>query len=77
MRAAWMAQELLTTFDEEISELSLHPTTGGTFEVIANGTVVWSREEAGRFPDIVELKKAVRDAIAPKKDLGHVDRKND
>ena len=25
LRSAWMAQELLTTFEGEISELSLHP----------------------------------------------------
>ncbi len=44
MRSAWMAQELLTTFDQEISELSLRPGTGGIFEVVANGVVVWSRK---------------------------------
>ena len=76
MRAAWMAQELLTTFDQEISELSLLPVTGGIFEVVANGKVVWSRKEAGRFPEITELKQLVRDIIAPEKDLGHADRKS-
>ncbi|MDN5870725.1 MAG: SelT/SelW/SelH family protein [Nitrococcus sp.] len=70
-----MAQELLTTFEQEISELSLHPEAGGIFEVIANGTCVWSRKEAGRFPEITELKQLIRDQIAPGKDLGHADRK--
>ena len=41
----------------------------------ANGNVVWSRKEKGRFPEITELKKVVRDVIAPQKDLGHIDRK--
>ncbi|WP_281560737.1 SelT/SelW/SelH family protein [Thalassomonas sp. RHCl1] len=75
MRSSWMAQELLTTFDQEISELSLQPGTGGIFEVIANGQRVWSRKEAGRFPEITELKQAVRDVIAPDRHLGHIDRK--
>ena len=75
LRAAWMAQELLTTFDQEITELTLKPATGGLFEVWANGQLVWSRKEAGRFPEITELKQRVRDHIAPEKDLGHVDRK--
>ena len=75
MRSAWMAQELLTTFEQEITELSLVPATGGTFEVIAAGKVVWSRQREGRFPEITELKQVVRDAIAPDKSLGHSDRK--
>jgi len=74
LRAAWMAQELLTTFEQEITALTLRPGTGGVFEVSANGKVVWSRKEAGRFPEITELKQRVRDEIAPAKDLGHADR---
>lgn len=76
LRAAWMAQELLTTFDQDITELTLRPGTGGVFEVYANGKRVWSRKEAGRFPDITELKQRVRDEIAPDRDLGHADRKD-
>jgi len=75
LRAAWMAQELLTTFDTEIDELTLIPGSGGVFEVIANDILVWSRKDAGRFPEITELKQLVRDLLAPDKDLGHADRK--
>lgn len=77
LRAAWMAQELLTTFDGEISELTLIPATGGIFKVTADEQVVWDRKSEGRFPDITELKQRVRDIIAPQQDLGHVDRKSD
>ena len=75
LRSAWMAQELLTTFDTEISELTLEPGTGGVFEVTVNDELVWSRKDAGRFPEITELKQLVRDVLAPEKDLGHSDRK--
>ena len=75
LRSAWMAQELLTTFDTEIDELTLQPGSGGIFEVIANDKLVWSRKDAGRFPEITELKQLVRDVLAPDKDLGHADRK--
>ncbi len=75
MRSTWMAQELLSTFDQEIDELSLLPGTGGVFEIIANGSLIWSRKNIGRFPEITELKQCVRDAIAPTKDLGCIDRK--
>ncbi|MDF9392713.1 MULTISPECIES: SelT/SelW/SelH family protein [Methylococcus] len=75
LRAAWMAQELLTTFDQEIGELTLKPGTGGIFEVWADDTLIWSRKEQGRFPEITELKRLVRDEIAPGRSLGHADRK--
>jgi selenoprotein W-related protein len=74
LRAAWMAQELLSTFDQEIESLTLRPGTGGIFEVSVAGQMVWSRKQEGRFPEITELKQRVRDHIAPERDLGHVDR---
>ncbi|QJD29364.1 SelT/SelW/SelH family protein [Methylococcus geothermalis] len=75
LRAAWMAQELLTTFDQEISELTLKPGTGGIFEVRVDDELVWSRKKEGRFPEITELKQRIRDRIAPGRSLGHADRK--
>ena len=74
LRASWMAQELLTTFDGEIDELTLKPGSGGIFEVSANDQRVWSRKAEGRFPEITELKQRVRDVIAPERDLGHIDK---
>ena len=76
LRAAWLAQELLTTFEGDIGELVLVPRTGGTFEVRANGDLLWSRHERGRFPELTELKQLVRDRIAPGRDLGHSDRRD-
>ena len=74
LRAAWMAQELLQTFEQEVGAVALVPGTGGVFEIRAGGETIWSREKEGRFPEIKELKKLVRDRIAPDKDLGHTDR---
>lgn len=74
-RSTWMAQELLTTFDGDIDELSLLPGSGGLFEIFANGKLIWSRKEMGRFPEITELKTSIRDVIAPEKSLGCIDRK--
>lgn len=71
MRSAWMAQELLTTFEDELDELTLCPGSGGIFEVHVNDRRVWSRKDEGRFPDIKELKQLVRNEIAPEKSLGH------
>jgi len=70
-----MAQELLTTFENELGELALVPGTGGIFEVRVDGEVIFSRNQEGRFPESKELKQLVRDRIAPDKPLGHSDSK--
>jgi selenoprotein W-related protein len=75
LRAAWMTQELLTTFDSEIGEVALLPGTGGVFEVRVDGEVLFSRKREGRFPELKELKQLIRDRIAPGKPLGHSDQK--
>ncbi len=71
LRAGWMAQELLATFESELGEVALVPGTGGIFEVRLDGRTIWSRKEESRFPELKELKQRVRDRIAPGKDLGH------
>jgi selenoprotein W-related protein len=75
LRSAWMAQELLTTFEDELHSVALRPGSGGVFEVTVDGATIWSRKEAGRFPDIKELKQLVRDRVAPDRDLGHSERR--
>jgi selenoprotein W-related protein len=74
LRAAWLAQELLTTFESDLSAVSLVPGTGGIFEVRLNGTLIFSRKMAGRFPESKELKQLIRDVIDPARDLGHSDK---
>lgn len=74
LRAAWMAQELLTTFESEIGGVCLKPGAGGIFEVRLDGETIFSRKAEGRFPESKELKQLVRDCIAPEKPLGHSDR---
>jgi len=74
LRAAWLAQELLTTFATDLGEVALLPGSGGVFEVCVDGETIWSRKERGRFPESRELKQLVRDRIAPGRSLGHSDR---
>jgi selenoprotein W-related protein len=75
LRASWMAQELLTTFADELGEVALVPGTGGIFEVRLDGERLWNKKQAGRYPEPKEIKQLIRDRIAPGKDLGHSDRK--
>lgn len=76
LRAAWMAQELLTTFEGELGEVALVPGAGGVFDVRVQGEIVFSRAAQGRFPESKELKQLIRDCVAPDKDLGHSERKS-
>jgi selenoprotein W-related protein len=58
LRASRMAQELLTTFQDELGEeVALLPGTGGVFDVRLDGDVVWSPADDGRFPELKELKR--------------------
>ena len=77
LRAAWIAQELLTTFSDELGEVALVPGRGGVFEVHLDGELLFSRAEQARFPEAAELKQLVRDRVAPERHLGHSDRKRD
>ena len=74
LRAAWMGQELLTTFEKELGELALVPGSGGVFRISVDGTLLWDRKERQRFPEIKELKQLVRDIVCPERSLGHSDR---
>jgi len=74
LRAAWLAQELLTTFEQELGEVALRPGTGGVFEIQVGDELIWSRKQEGRFPEAKEIKQRVRDRIAPERNLGHSDR---
>jgi len=75
LRAAWMAQELLETFEAELGEVALVPSEEpGRFEIRVDAATVWSRATDGGFPDAKELKRRVRDVVAPGRALGHVDR---
>lgn len=75
LRAAWMAQELLTTFEQELGGVTLKPGTGGVYDIRVDGALLFSRAAEGRFPEAKELKQRVRDVVAPGRDLGHADRK--
>lgn len=73
-RATWMAQELLTTFEAELGEVALVPSTGGIFEVRVDGETVWSRKSDAAFTDAADIKRLVRDRVAPDRALGHSER---
>lgn len=58
-RATWVGQELLNTFQDYTASLSLEPGRGGVFDIFVNGERIFSKHEAGRYPELRELKQAV------------------
>lgn len=75
LRAAWMGQELLSTFGQDLGEVALRPGTGGVFEIRVDGELIWERKRDGGFPEAKVLKQRVRDMAWPERDLGHSERK--
>ena len=75
LRAAYYAQELLTTFSDDLDRVSLAPENevGGTFRITCGESLLWDRARDGGFPQPKELKQRLRDHIAPDKSLGHSD----
>ena len=77
LRSAYMAQEILTTFADDLSAVSLKPAEiSGTFTIYLDEIVLFDRKERGRFPEIKELKQLIRDHVNPAKRLGHSDKKD-
>ena len=76
LRAAYMAQELLTTFADDLHGVTLQPSeTAGHYSIRVNEETVYDRKQWGGFPEIKELKQLVRDKVVPEKSLGHSDKK--
>ncbi len=75
LRAAYMAQELLTTFEDDLQGVTLKPSEiSGRYTIFINNEILFDRKREGRFPEVKELKQKVRDVVQPGKDLGHSDR---
>ncbi len=71
LRAAYLAQELLTTFEKELGEVALVPSSGGIFEVTLDGETLATNRETKRMPEAGEVKRLLRDRIAPERPIGH------
>jgi selenoprotein W-related protein len=75
LRAFWTAQELLTTFEDDLDAVTVVPSASkGIYAVVLNNDkLLWDRKERGGFPSQKSLKQIVRDLVEPEKFLGHSD----
>ena len=75
LRAAYMSQEILSSFTENILGVLLIPSEiSGRYTIRIDGEEIFDRKRAERFPEIKELKQLIRDIVAPEKSLGHSDK---
>ena len=75
LRSAWLAQELLSTFENQLGEVSLRPSEEpGTFLITVDTEEIWERKKDNGFPEAKVLKRRVRDIISPDMSLGHSDK---
>jgi len=78
LRAAYMAQEILSTFTDDIKSVTLQPSeVGGSYKIFIDEKKIFDRKEYNGFPEIKEIKQLIRDLVNPGKSLGHADRKSD
>jgi selenoprotein W-related protein len=68
-----MAQEILTTFNDDIKGVLLKTSeVAGRYTIYIDGTQIFDRKEAGGF---IEIKELICDLVNPDKSLRHSDRK--
>lgn len=51
---------MLGQFGAEIKQLSLVPSSGGVFDVVVDGELLFSRKQQGRFPTNDEIGELLR-----------------
>lgn len=52
--------ELLKTHEPAIEKITLYPSAGGVFEVVVNGTLIYSKKSSGRHANPGEVKMLLR-----------------
>ena len=74
MRASWIGQELIQTFEGQLPQITLSPSSeAGIFKIYCDTHLIWDRKIDQNALDIKVIKQRVRDQIAPDKELGHTE----
>lgn len=46
-------------YKQRIGSLRLIPSSGGVFEVVVNGELIYSKKRTGQFPDFDAIKREI------------------
>ncbi len=55
-----MTETLLPEFEPHVEQWTLIPGGGGCFEVTINGELVYSKAKTGQFPELEEIRQALK-----------------
>lgn len=74
LRAAWLAQELLTTFTDDLERVSLVPAQGGRFVITVAEpggapSTLWDRAQQKRFPGTWRVRASAHADQAEAKEI--------
>lgn len=58
-----MVEKLLADFEHKIDGVTIIPSRGGVFEVVAGDTLVYSKKATGRHAEYDEVAAPIRDLI--------------
>ncbi len=65
-----MVQAILGKYEHYIGDITLIPSKGGVFEVIAGDDLIFSKKEIGRHATIEEVMESLVEIIGPIQDQG-------
>jgi len=54
-----LTNQILNHYKTAVSSLEILPSAGGVFEVRKDGDLIFSKREAGRFPEWTEIRGAL------------------
>ena len=54
---------MLKEFEPQIAEWKLIPSSGGVFEVVVNGELVFSKKQLGRHAGVQEIRELIKARI--------------
>ena len=58
-----MVEHLLDDFEQNITQITLIPSTGGVFEVSVDGTLVYSKVETGRHAEPEDVLGPIHEMV--------------
>jgi selenoprotein W-related protein len=58
-----MAESLLEEFEHQITDLGFIPSSGGVFEVVVDGDLIYSKKATGRHAEYDEVAGPIRERL--------------
>jgi selenoprotein W-related protein len=62
-----LAAKVLSAYKQKLSGLELEPSSGGCFELSADGKLIYSKLQTGAFPDEQDMVAEVGHLLLEKK----------